>query len=121
MFKKVKSFFFFFVSRQNQSFFKSSFFPVVIIEWNKIDVHIRNSGSCNVFYRIILKFIRPELNQVFNVDSSEGLKFLARTRLARLRKSYLQICSCGQEIETSTHFFDHSSNYHCTRQTFYEK
>ena len=89
VFKKVKSFFFFFFSRQNQSFFKSSFFPVVIIEWNKIDVHIRNSGSCNVFYRIILKFIRPELNQVFNVDSSEGLKFLARTRLARLRKSYL--------------------------------
>ena len=32
-----------------------------------------NSASCNVFKRVILKFTTPEANQVFNVDSSEGL------------------------------------------------
>ena len=50
------------------NFFKSSFFPAVIQEWNKLDVNIRNSVSCNVFKRVILKFTRPEPNQVFNVD-----------------------------------------------------
>ena len=40
----------------------------VILEWNKLDVNIRNSASCNVFKRVILKFTRPEPNQVFNVD-----------------------------------------------------
>ena len=52
-----------------------------MLEWTKIDVNIHNSTSCNVFKKVILKFIRPEPNQVFNVDSSEGLKFLTRIRL----------------------------------------
>ena len=46
------------------------------MEWNKIDFNISNSASCNVFKGVIIKFIRPELNQVFNVESSEGLKSL---------------------------------------------
>ena len=108
------------------NFFKNSFFPAVILEWNKLDVNIRNSASCNVFKRVILKFTRPEPNQVFNVDSSEGLKFLTKIRL---RSSHLtdpkfrhnfQDCvnpafSCDHEIETSTHFPLYCSNYHSAR------
>ena len=102
------------------------------MEWNKNDVNIGNSASYNVFKRVILKFIRPEPNEVFNVDSSEGLKFLTRIRL---RSSHLAdhkfwhnfqdcinpICSCSQEIETSTHFLLRCSNYHCARQTLFKK
>ena len=51
------------------------------MEWNEIDVNIRNSASCNVFKKVILKLIRPEPSQVLNADSSEGLKFLKRIRL----------------------------------------
>ena len=29
-------------------------------------------------------------------------------------------CSCSQEIETSTHFLLHCSNYHCTRKTLFK-
>ena len=47
------------------------------MDWNKIDVDVRNSAYYNVFK---IKFIRLELNQVFNVDSSEGLKFITRIR-----------------------------------------
>ena len=97
------------------NFFKNSFVPAVMLEWNKIDVNIHNSTSCNVFKKVILKFIRPEPNQVFNVDSSEGLKFLTRIRLGlshladhKFRQNCQDcvnpVCSCGQEIETSTHF-----------------
>ena len=32
------------------------------MEWNKIDVDIRNSASCNVFLESYTKFIRPEPN-----------------------------------------------------------
>ena len=31
------------------------------------------------------------------------------------------ICSCGQEIETSTHFLLRCSNYQCARQTLLKK
>ena len=42
------------------------------MEWNKIDVNIRKSVTCDAFTRVILKFIRPKPNQVFNADSSKG-------------------------------------------------
>ena len=31
------------------------------------------------------------------------------------------ICSCGQEIETTSHFLLHCLNYRCSRKTFSEK
>ena len=68
-FSKTKINFF----KTKTNFFKNSFFPAVIMEWNKIDVNIRNSASCNAFKRLKPKLIRPEPNQVFIVDSSEGL------------------------------------------------
>ena len=100
------------------NFFKNSFFPAVILEWNKLDVNIRNSASCNILKRVT----RPEPNQVFIADSSEAIKFLTRIRLGlshladhKFRHSFQDcvnpICSCGQEIETSTHFLFHCSNY----------
>ena len=51
------------------------------MESNKINVNIRKSASCNVFKKVMPKFIRPEPSPVFNIDSSEGLKFLTRLRL----------------------------------------
>ena len=83
------------------------------MEWNKVDANIRISASCNVFVRFILQFIRPEPNEVFNVENSGGLKFLTRIRLGlshladhKFRHNFHYcvnpICSCGQEIETST-------------------
>ena len=51
------------------------------MEWNENNAYIRNSDSSNFFKKVILKFIRPELNQVFNGGNSEGLKFLTGIRL----------------------------------------
>ena len=69
---------------------------------------------------------------MFNVDSSEGLKFLTRIRLGlthladhEFRDNFQNcvnpICSCSQEIEISTYFLLHCSNYHCARQTLFDK
>ena len=120
----------FFKTKAN--FFKNSFFPAVIMEWNKIDVNICNSASCNDLKRVILNFIRPEPSQVFNFDSRERLKFLIRIRLGlshladhkfrcKFQDCVSPICSYGQETQTSTYFLLHCSNYHCARQTFFRK
>ena len=98
------------------------------MEWNKIDFHICNSASRNVFKEVILKLIRPEPSQV---DSSGGLKFLTRIRLGlsyvadyKFRYTFQDrtnpVCCCGQEIKISTHFLLHRFNYHCAKQTFFE-
>ena len=69
---------------------------------------------------------------MFYVESSEGLKLLGRIRLGlshladhKFRHNFQgcinPICSCGKEIETSTYFFLHCSNYNCARQTLFKK
>ena len=52
------------------NFSKNSFF-LKYNGVNKIYVNIGHHSVCNVFKRVILKFIRPERNEVFNVDNSE--------------------------------------------------
>ena len=47
-------------------YFRNSFFPSTVIEWNKLDNNIRNSESVSAFNKQILKFIRPIPNSMFN-------------------------------------------------------
>ena len=43
--------------RTKQNFFKNSFFPSAIIEWNNLEPNLRNSKSISVFKEKILNFI----------------------------------------------------------------
>ena len=94
------------------NFFKNSFFPSVVIEWNKLDLNIRNSENLFIFKKKLLKFIRPSRNSVFKCHNPKGIKLITRLRLglSHLREhkfklgfldSLNPICSCGQNIETS--------------------
>ena len=89
------------------NFFQNSFFPSVVIEWNKLDQNIRNSENLFIFKKKLLKFIRPSGNSVFRCHNPEGIKLLTRLRigLSNLREhefkhgfldSLNPICSCGQ-------------------------
>ena len=111
------------------NFFQNSFFPSVVIEWNKPDQNIRNSQNLFIFKKKILKFIRPSGNSVSRCHNPKGIKLLTRLKLdlSHLREhkfkhgfldSLNPICSCGQNIETSTHFLLHCSNYSNERLTF---
>ena len=42
-------------------YFRNSFFPSTVIEWNKLDNNIRNSESVSAFKKQIFKFIRPSV------------------------------------------------------------
>ena len=111
------------------NFFKNSFFPSVVIEWNKLDLNIRNSENLFIFKKKLLKFIRPSENSVFRCHNPKGIKLLTRLRLDlshlrehKFKRGFLDspnpICSCGQNIETSTHFLLRCFNYSNERLTF---
>ena len=85
-----------------------------------------------MFKKLILNFIRPEPNRISSTQNSEGLKLLTRMRLGlshladhKFRHNFQDclnpICSCGHEIETTSHFLLHCLNYCCGRKTFFEK
>ena len=67
--------------KTRHNFFKDSFFPSIISEWNSLDINIWNSSSINVFKKELLKFIRPEPNSTYNINDTKGLKLLTRLRL----------------------------------------
>ena len=92
--------------RFNHNFFKNSFFPSVIAEWNNLDFGIRNSESINIFKKSILNFIRPIPNSTFNCHNSRGIKFITRLRLGlshlrehKFKNSFQDclnpFCDCG--------------------------
>ena len=108
------------------NFFKNSFFPSTILEWNKLDINIRNLESLSKFKSGILKFIRPIPNSVFKLHNPEGIKILSRVRLglSHLRQHKFKhsfqdtlnpICNCGQDIETPCHYLLSCPNYDVER------
>ena len=114
--------------KMKHNFFRNSFFPSVISEWNKLDFETRNLKSLILFKSRILKFIRPTANSVFNCHNPKGLKFLTRIRLglSHLREHKFKhsfqdtlnpICLCGNDIETTTHFLLSCPNFDAERNT----
>ena len=59
-------------------YFKSSFFPSFISDWNKLDSKIRNSTSYLTFKNALINFIRPSHNKIFNIHNEVGVKLLTR-------------------------------------------
>ena len=57
-----------------QDFFKNTYFPSTIIEWNKLDLKIKNSESIEAFKKRILPFIRSSPNSTFNCHNPKEIK-----------------------------------------------
>ena len=74
--------------KTKHNFFKNSFFPSAIIEWDNVDPNLRNSNSISVFKEKILNFIRPLPNSVFDIRNPKGIKLVTRLRrgLSHLRE-----------------------------------
>ena len=89
--------------------------------------NICNSENLNIFKKKLLKFIRLSGNSVFRFHNPKGVKTRLKLGLSHLREhkfkygfleSLNSVCSCGEYIETSTHFLLHCSNYSNERLTF---
>ena len=115
----------------NTTFSKTLLFPSIIIEWNKLGWEIKNSESIVTFKKRILSFIRPSPSSTFNCHKPRGIKlmwWLLRLGLSHLREHKLKhsfqdslnpFCSCGKdEVEISTHYLLHCSNYSEKRLAF---
>ena len=101
--------------KAKRNFFKNSFFPSTVIEWNKLDLNICNSGSLTSFKSNVLKFIPFSKNSIFLCNNPKGIRVLIRLRLgsSQLRDHIFKhnfqdtvnpICNCGEDIETSCHY-----------------
>ena len=107
-------------------YFKNSFIPNVIYEWNKLDPHIRSSASYNLFRNTLLQFIMPAQKKTLNINDSVGVKLLTRLRLGfshfhehKFRHGFRDIlnplCPCSIEAETTAHYFLRFHFYNANR------
>ena len=75
-----------------------------------------------IFKIQLLNFIRPNSNSVFNINNPLGLKLLTRLRIGfshlkehkfkhNFQDSVDPLCSCGNDIESTVHFFLHCPNF----------
>ena len=107
-------------------YFKNSFIPNVIYEWNKLDPDNRSSASYNLFRNTLLKFIRLVQKKTFNINDSVGVKLLKKLRLdfSHLRKHKFKhgfrdilkpFCPCSIEAETTAHYFLRCHFYNANR------
>ena len=110
------------------NFLKNTFFASTILEPNKLDPSIRNSASYNVFKNCILKFERLSPNKIFQCHNPIKMKLETRLRLglSHLREHKFKhsfqdtlnpFCSCGLDIETTSHYFLHCPLFHAERST----
>ena len=96
------------------NFFKNSYFPAAVKEWNRLDIDIWKSDSISIFKKLILSFIRPLPNKVSNSHNLQGLKFLAKLGLGVSHLCYHKfnsLYSCGSDIETTLHFLLYRPNF----------
>ena len=98
------------------NFFKNTFFPSAIIEWNKLDPTSRNAESFGIFKTNILKFIRPTPRIFFNCYSNKGIGLMTRLRIGlshlpehkfnhNFQNCINPLCSCGMDIKSTSYFF----------------
>ena len=105
--------------------FKYSFFPYVIVEWNKLDINLCNAKSFLIFTKSLLKIGRPLENSVYNIHDPMGVKYL-RLGLSHLNNHKFRhnfqdclnpLCPCSLEFESSIHYFLHCQYYNGIRKT----
>ena len=96
-------------------YFKNSFFPNVITEWNKLDINIKSMTSYTAFKNALSSFIRPKHVDTFGIHNPIGLQLLTRLRLGfshlnkhKFRDNFRDflnpLCECKLEPETTSHF-----------------
>ena len=100
------------------NFFKNNFFPSAVIEWSKLNPAIWNAESSGIFKSNILKFIRLTQEVFFNCYNHKGIRLMTwlGLGLSHLREHKFNhnfqncinpLCSCGMDIESTSHFFLH--------------
>ena len=102
--------------RCRTTFFRNSFLPFAITEWNKLDsgIQILIPMQCSV--KSFWFFIRPLGNDTYGIYDPLGIRLLNRLRLGfghlkehKFRHNFADtlnpLCSCSLETEDTEHYF----------------
>ena len=92
------------------TFFKNSFFPSTVIEWNNHGESMRTSESFALLKKTILQFILPTPNKTFTYHNPIEIKLFTRLRLGlshlrdhKSKHNFLDclnpICCCGKTLK----------------------
>ena len=111
-------------------YFKNSFFPHAINEWNKFNPKIRCSSNYHVFRNVLLKFLSPAIYKSLqvpkfilpiqnkNVNKTE-IRF--QTAQCKFRHGFKgatnPLCCFSIEAETTAHYFLRCHFYNSNRAT----
>ena len=104
----------------------------VILEWNKLDIYMRNSTSISIFKNSSLQFFRPSPNSLFNGHSPKDIKYEIWLQFGHIHlwehnfKHSFQdttnlFSDCGCEIETTARFPLHCPQFYTERNTLFNK
>ena len=100
----------------------------MIIEWNKLDINLRNAQSFLIFINPLLKIEIPIQNLIYNIHDPMGIKYLTRLRLGlshlndhKFRYNFQDclnpLCPCSlEEFESTIHYFLHCQYYNDVRK-----
>ena len=107
---------------------KNSSFLLQSLNGINLDPTLWNSTSFVVLKNSILKFIRPSPRNVFNCNNYKGIKLITwlRVGISHLREHKSKrnfqvclnwICSCGLDIEFTSHFLLHCPSFNNEQST----
>ena len=85
-----------------------------------------------VFSKVILIFIQPKPNSIYNCHNPKGIRLITRLRLGlrhlsehKFKHSFQNClntpCLCGNDIDTYSHFLLHYTTYSNERMTLLNK
>ena len=95
--------------------FKSSFYPICLSEWNKLQPELRLAPSVAIFKKKFLSIIRPPAKSVFGIHNLKGLSYLTQLRVGlsklnfhkfkhNFRDTINPMCPTSDGIEDTEHF-----------------
>ena len=114
--------------RCRTTFFRNSFLPFAITEWNKLDSDIKNIDSHAMFRKKLLAFKRPLGNNTYGIYDPLAIRLLNRLRLGfshlrehKFRHNFTDtlnpLCSCSLETEDRKHCVLRCQNHLSFRTT----
>ena len=114
---------------KNTEYFKNSFFPYCLNEWNNLGPELKTSISVSKFKKGLHAFIPPKMCPVYKIHDPLGLKLLTRLRVNfshlrehKFRHNFLDalnpLCSCSLEFESTNHYLLRFPFYTHVRKIF---
>ena len=92
-------------------YFKNSFFPLTVMQWNKLDQNICNPEYLTSFKDNILKFLLLSKNSVFLCNNSNGIQLITRLRLGLSPVTPNRMYNRYENIETFCYYLRYCSFY----------